>query len=297
MSRAIALGFFDGVHKGHAALLEKAIERAGETGAVPSVLSFDVHPDTLVFNRPVSLITDTAGRKEIISRCFGIDDVVFLHFSKSVMRMPWEEFLESIISGLEVSWIVAGHDFTFGHRGEGNAERLREYCGERGIGCDIISPVYIEGQIVSSTCIRSFIEQGEMEKAALYLGHPHCLSDTVRSGFHVGRKMDAPTINMIFPKDVIVPKLGVYATKVILQEGSEHPAVTNVGVRPTFGEGNELSVESHLLDWSGNLYGLVARVDFYSYLRPEIKFEDMEALSEQIRNDTEKTREFFKTLQ
>ena len=293
IKRAIALGFFDGVHIGHGALLRKTKERAAETGAIPSVLSFDVHPDTLVFGKEVPLINSALGREDLIRRLYGIDNVVFLHFNRHMMRMPWRDFADNLIDELNVGWIVVGHDFSFGYRGEGTAEKLRETCAERGIGCDVIPPVMLDGRIVSSTWIRTLIAAGEMEQAARYLGHPHTLLDTVHSGYHLGTKMGAPTINMHFPEGVIVPKHGVYAAKVFLEDDSEHVAVTNVGVRPTVGEGNRLTVESHLLHYSGNLYGRQARLEFHRFLRPERKFESFEQLSEQIRRDAEEARIYF----
>ena len=291
--RVIALGFFDGVHIGHAALLEKTKQRAEELGAMPSVLSFDVHPDTLVFHKEVPLINSAIGREEIIRRCFGIQNVVFIHFNQHVMRMPWQEFLRSLVEELQVCHIVVGHDFCFGYRGEGTAERLKSYCAENGLGCDVIPPVLLDGQIVSSTHIRELIRSGQIEEANRWLGHPHTLSDTVHSGYHLGRKLGSPTINMFFPDGVLVPRHGVYAAKVFLENGQSYIAVTNVGVRPTVSEENRVSVESHLLDYSGNLYGRQARLEFYSFMRDEIKFDSFEALSEQIRLDTENARAYF----
>ncbi len=293
IKRAIALGFFDGVHIGHAALLERTKQRAREIGAVPSVLSFDVHPDTLVFGTPVPLINSAIGREDIIRREFGIQNVVFLHFNRTMMQMDWVDFIESLIRELNIGWIVVGHDFCFGYKGQGTAERLKAYCEGHGLGCDIIPPVRLDGQIVSSTRIRKLIEDGDMEQARRWLGHPHMLSDTVHSGYHLGQKMGAPTINMYFPEGVIVPRHGVYATKVVLEDGSSHVAVTNVGVRPTVSEGEHVSVESHLLDYSGNLYGRQARVEFYAFLRPETRFDDVEALGEQIHRDAENARAYF----
>ena len=270
--RAIALGFFDGVHIGHAALLNRTKERAAQIGAMPSVLSFDVHPDSLVFQKEVPLINSAAGREEIIRRCFGISNVVFIHFNPHVMHMAWRDFADSVIDELQAAWIVVGHDFSFGYRGEGTAELLKRYCEERGVGCDIIPAVTLEGRIVSSTYIRGLIERGEMEEARRFLGHPHTLSDTVRSGYHLGSKLGAPTINMFFPEGVIVPRHGVYAAKVYLEDGKSYFAVTNVGVRPTVSDGSRVSVESHLLNYEGNLYGRQARVEFYAFLRDEIRF-------------------------
>ena len=291
--RAMALGFFDGVHIGHAALLDKTKQRAAEIDAMPSVLTFDVHPDTLVFNAEVPLINSAIGRKDIINRCFGIDNVVFIHFNQKVMRMDWREFIDELINELDIAWLVVGHDFCFGYKGLGTAPRLKEYCVEKGLGCDIIEPVCRDGIVVSSTEIRRLIQNGEIEKANEYLGHPHMLSDTVRSGYHLGTKMGTPTINMKIPEGVIIPRHGVYAAKVILDDGSEHISVTNVGVRPTVSDAGAVSVESFILDFDGNLYDKQARVEFFSFLRDERKFDDISSLGEQIKRDAEEARAYF----
>ncbi len=291
--RAIALGFFDGVHAGHGELLKMTTRRAQEIGAIPSVLSFDVHPDTLVFGKEVPLINSAIGREELIRRCYGIDNVVFLHFNQHMMRMPWEEFIASLIAELGIAWIVVGHDFCFGYKGEGTAARLKDYCATHGLGCDIIPALKIDGRIVSSTYIRELIANGDIETANRFLGHPHTLSDTVRSGYHLGTNLGAPTINMYFPDGVLVPRHGVYATKVFLEDGSCYIAVTNVGVRPTVSDDARVSVESHLLDYSGNLYGRQARVEFYGFLRGEQKFASYEELSAQIRRDAASARAYF----
>lgn len=262
---------------------------------MPSVLSFDVHPDTLVFHKDVPLINSAIGREEIIRRCFGIENVVFIHFNQHVMRMPWQDFAASVIDELQAAWIVVGHDFSFGYRGEGTPGRLREYCAARGVGCDVIEAVRLDGRVVSSTYIRTLIEQGDMEEAARWLGHPHTLSDTVHSGYHLGSKLGAPTINMFFPDGVLVPRHGVYAARVFLENGESYMAVTNVGVRPTVSEGNRVSVESHLLDYEGNLYGRQARLEFHAFLRDERRFESIEALSAQISRDAENARAWFRS--
>ena len=293
MKRVIALGFFDGVHRGHGELLKKTRQRAEEIGAMPSVLSFDVHPDTLVFKKKVPLINSAIGREDIIRRYYGIDNVVFLHFNQHVMHMPWKEFIDSLIAELNIAWIVVGHDFCFGYKGEGTAARLREYCEGRGIGCDIIPALSVDGRVVSSTYIRELIADGDIETANRFLGHPHTLSDTVHSGYHLGTDLDAPTINMYFPDGVLVPRHGVYATRVIIEDGSGYIAVTNVGVRPTVSSSGRVSVESHLLDYSGNLYGRQARVEFYAFLRGEVKFGSYEELAAQIKKDAASARAYF----
>ena len=293
IKRAVAIGFFDGVHIGHAALLERTKQRASESGAIPSVVSFDVHPDNLVFGGEVKLINSALGREDLIRRLFGIDNVVFLHFNRHMMTMPWDAFIDSLSAELNISHIVVGHDFCFGYKGEGTADKLREYCAAHGLGCDVIPPVALDGRTVSSTYIRTLIEEGDMEQARRYLGHPHILTDTVHSGYHLGTKLGAPTINMVFPQGVLVPRHGVYAARVCLEGGESYCAVTNVGVRPTVGSDNSVSVESHLLDYSGNLYGRQARVEFYAFLRDEVKFADYEELSAQIVRDAEAARAYF----
>ena len=291
--RVIALGFFDGVHIGHGELMKRTKLRAAELRAMPSVLSFDVHPDTLVFGREVPLINSAIGREEIIRRCYGIENVVFIHFNRHVMQMDWRDFLEDLIRDLQICHIVVGHDFCFGYKGLGTAARLRDYCAEHGLGCDVIPPVMLDGQIVSSTHIRELIAAGQIEEANRWLGHPHTLADTVHSGYHLGRKLGTPTINMFFPHGVVVPRHGVYASKVFLESGESYIAVTNVGVRPTVSSDDRVSVESHLLYYSGNLYGRQARVEFYAFLREEIKFESFEALSRQIHRDAEAAKAYF----
>lgn len=292
IKRVVALGFFDGVHLGHAALMKMTKQRAAEENAVPTVLSFDVHPDTLVFGVDVPLLSTTEGRVDLIRRVTGIESVVFLHFNQTVMQMPWQDFIANLTRELDAVHFVVGQDFSFGWKGEGAALKLKAYCEERGMGCDIIPPVTLGGEIVSSTAIRALIAAGEMEKANRMLGHPHCLVDTVRYGYQLGGKMGTPTINMQFAEGVLVPRHGVYAAKVFTSDGREHMAVTNVGVRPTFG-GDRVTVESYILDFSGDLYDCRVRVEFHKFLRDERKFDSPEELKAQILHDAEETRAYF----
>lgn len=293
--KVMALGFFDGIHVGHAALINKIKQRAEETGAEPAVLTFDVHPDNLVFKKTVPLINSAEDRENILSRCFGIDDVVVIHFNQRVMHMDWQDFIYELIDEMNLRWIVVGHDFCFGYKGLGTAEKLKAYCAERGVGCDIIPAVCRDGVVVSSTLIRQLIETGEMEKANEYLGHPHTLTDVIRTGYHLGTKMGTPTINMSFPQGVIIPRHGVYAAMAYI-DGQEYMSVTNVGIRPTVSDSGNVNVESFLLDFCGNLYGHRARIDFYKFLRPERKFDDVNELAAQIKSDAQTTREYFERI-
>ena len=290
--KVMALGFFDGIHIGHGALMRRSLEVAGELGAECAVLTFDVHPDTFVKGENVELINSASDRRYILRRWFGIDKVYFIHFNEQIMRMDWQRFIENIIETYNAVHFVVGHDFNFGYRGLGTAEVLKAYCEEHGIGCDIINPVTMDGSIVSSTLIRGLLVEGDMEKANAYLGHPHVLTDIVRTGYRIGRSaLDAPTINMVFDNGVLIPRRGVYATRVILPDG-EHIAVTNIGVRPTFG-GDKVTVETNILDYEADLYGQSVCVEFHSFIRPERKFESSESLMTQIKKDCATARAYF----
>ena len=293
--RAIALGFFDGVHIGHAGLLNMTIKRAAEKGLRPAVLSFDIHPQNEITGIHMPLISSPADRTDIIHRLFGIEDVLYMHFDERFMRMPWQEFMDHLRDDFGAEHLVAGHDYTFGFKGEGTVERLREYGAQHGIGIDIIPEIKLDGVTVSSTYIRGLLKNGDLATAEKYLGHRYCFSDTVRQGYRFGRTIGAPTINMRFPEDVIELRHGVYATKVTIPElgETEYSAVTNVGVRPTLGGTTEVSVESYLLDFDRNVYGKLVRVEFCSFLRPEVKFADTELLKEQIARDVQTVREYF----
>ena len=293
--RVIALGFFDGVHLGHGALLRRVAEVAAQTGAVPSAVTFDTHPDQLVLGEDVALINSPADRSELLRRKYGIRDVIVAHFDERMMKMPWEEFVtDYLVREHGAIHLVAGHDFHFGYMGRGNPERLKEKCAELGIGCDIIDKVEKDGITISSTYIRSLIKQGEMERAAEFLGHPHTLTDTVSHGKKLGSTLGFPTVNLRFRPGVIVPSYGVYATKVVLSDGSAYPAVTNIGVRPTVDQNGGVTVESWLLDgFSGDLYGQEVRVEFYHHIRGERQFENVEQLREEVCRNAQQTIEYF----
>lgn len=289
----IALGFFDGVHKGHAQLIEMANKRAQELNATPAVLSFDVSPEAVITGHSVPLIGSVRTRADIIKRLFGVENVIIYHFDIRTMEMQWKDFIDSLIEKYSAAHLVIGHDFHCGYKGEGNPERISEYCAKKGIGCDVIPQFTLDGITVSSTFIRELIVNGEIERANYFLGHPYIFAGTVRDGRKVGRKLGTPTINLEGDDEsLVLPARGVYATKVFL-EGGDKLAVTNVGVRPTFGENGKVSIETYILDFDGNLYGEYVRVGFYKYLRAEKKFENPEELRTQIARDIEETRAVF----
>ncbi|MCL2842474.1 MAG: riboflavin biosynthesis protein RibF [Oscillospiraceae bacterium] len=292
--RVIALGFFDGVHRGHAALLGVACQRARDLGASPAVLTFDTHPATHTGGEAAPLINSLAGRLELIWRLHGIQDVIVVPFDETFRRLPWDAFVAALKHDYGAIHVVCGHNYHFGYSGTGNPQRLQAKCMELGIGADVVPEVKIDGTTVSSTHIRSLLTAGDMETAARFLGHAHTLIDTVHHGFELGRTLGAPTINMAFPSGVLIPPCGVYATQVFLpDEPTGRTAVTNIGRRPTVSETGNLTVESYILDFSGDLYNQQVRVEFHRFLRPEMKFADVEELKAQIERDAKMAAGYF----
>lgn len=274
--------------------MNMAKRRAQEKGLTAAVMSFDLHPDSLVGGKDVTLINSISDRVDILSRVYGIDDVILCHFDETMMHMPWDVFLEDyLVRQHGAKHLVCGYDFRFGDRGYGNARRLQEKCEELGIGSDVMPLLTVDGVTVSSTYIRGLLEQGDMAEAMRFLGHPHCISGPVVHGQKLGRTIGIPTANLLIPQGVLVPAYGVYATKVILPDGTEKLAVTNVGVRPTVGESELVTVEPWILDYSGDLYGQNIRVDFYHRLRGEKKFSGLTELQQEIFRNAEETRKLL----
>ena len=291
--RAVALGFFDGVHRGHGALLRRVGEVSAQKGLVPSAFTFDAHPSSRITGAVTPLLSSPADRADLMRRLYGIQDVIVAHFD-SMMRMDWRDFVtEYLVKEHGAAHVVAGHDFHFGYKGEGNPQRLQDLCRELGIGCDIIPKVELEGITVSSTYIRTLIAQGEMERAMEFLGHPHILTDRVGHGKRLGSTLGFPTVNLHFPEGILVPAHGVYVTRVRFQDGTSRPAVTNIGVRPTVDDGDRVNVEGYILDFSGDLYGQVIRMEFYKKLRGERKFPSLEALRDEIMKNAQETWDYF----
>ena len=290
MRCVFALGFFDGVHLGHQALLFECRRLADELGCKAGVVTFIGHPDTLVSGVTPNLINTPSDRARLL-RQFGMDTVIELPFDKQLMQMSYLSFLKLLLTKYRAAGFVCGHDFRFGNRGEGNAEKLLSACEERGLPCTVVPEQKIDGVTVSSTHIRSLLEQGDMEKAAQFLGHRHILTGTVVPGRHLGRSLGTPTANLVLPNGVLVPRFGVYICRCTI-DGVSYPAVTNVGTRPTVA-GTNVTVEPWILDFDGDLYGRELTLEFYSFLRPERKFPSLMELREEIQKNAAQTRKYF----
>ncbi len=291
--RVIALGFFDGVHLGHGALLRRVAERAETLNAIPAAVTFDAHPKTIILGQGAPLLTTPSDRADLMRRLYGIQEIIVARFDSGLMHMGWREFVtDFLVAQNGAVHLVAGHDFRFGYMGQGNSQRLQELCTELGIGCDIIPPVAIDDLTVSSSYIRTLVAQGEMERATQFLGHPFCLTEQVRHGKKLGSRLGFPTVNLHIPSGCVVPAFGVYAARLWV-DGESYAAATNVGVRPTVDDDGSITVEGTLLDFNGSLYGKTVRMDFYKHLRSEQKFETLDALRTQVMCDIKAVRDYF----
>lgn len=287
--KIIALGFFDGVHLGHQALLKECVALAKQLNMEPAAITFHRHPQSL-FSGGVPLLLNSLEDRHRLLQQYGMSQVITVPVSPEIMQMPWQEFLSVLLSS-GAAGFVCGADFRFGHRGEGNARLLAEFCKERNLPCIIVPDQTLDGVRISSTYIREQIEQGDMETAVRFLGHPHIVSGQVIRGQQLGRKIGIPTANLLIPQGVIVPKFGVYACRITTDMG-EFSAVTNVGTRPTVA-GNGVTVEPWILDFDGDLYGKIVTLSFYRFLRPEKKFPTLADLQAEIQKNAAQVRNFF----
>lgn len=291
--RAIALGYFDGVHLGHRALMECAVRRAAEQNASSAVFTFDIHPDTVISGEPVPLITPNAWRREEIKLLGGVDEVIFGHFDEAMRTMDWREFIsELLVKRFHACWLVSGRNNRFGYKGQGTPEGMAQECARLGIGYDCIDDVKVDDIVVSSTYIRQLIGAGDMQRAARFLGHAYTVAGVVGHGRKVGRAMGVPTVNIPLPPEMQNPPYGVYASRVFTED-QVYLAATNIGIRPTFEDGGIPTIEPHLLDFTGDLYGKFIRVELHHFLRPEQAFDTVEKLKIAIAENIRQTRELL----
>lgn len=272
-----ALGFFDGVHLGHRVLMKACGHLATRMGYQSGVVTFSSHPDALVSGKAPKLLNTVEERGLLLCT-----KTLIFPFDEQLRSMPWQDFLEMLMEK-NAGGFVCGADFRFGRGGEGNAEKLADFCRDRGLPWAIVPEQTLDGVRISSTHIRQLVEAGDMEEAAKFLGRLHSLSGYVMPGRQIGRTIGVPTANILIPDEVVVPKLGVYATECLI-DGVRHKAVTNIGNRPTV-EGHQVRAESWILDFDGDLYGKHMTVLFHKFLRPERKFASLEELKTQIQKD------------
>ena len=285
--KIFALGFFDGVHKGHQMVLDLCLHLAEEAGADTAAITFDRHPQSLFTPTPPALLNTTKDRRWLIQEWAGIDHLLILPVNERVMTMPWQDFLEALLQE-GAAGFVCGYDFRFGKNGEGNGEKMASFAEERGLPWYIVDEQTMDGEKISSTRIRALIEKGDMEGAKKLLGHFHMFTGKVVHGRGLGHTIGIPTANLQLQSELVCPAFGVYACRAWV-DGNYYTAVTNIGTRPTVG-GQNVTVEPWLLDFEGDLYGKEVRLEFHKFLRPEQKFENLEELKAQIQKDAEEAR-------
>lgn len=286
----VALGTFDGVHRGHRVLIEGAIKKAKENGGISVVYTFLNHPLEIIAPERVPKMINTIDEKLRLLEEIGVDYVVLQTFDREYAKTTKEDFIDKIlIEYLGAKEIFVGFNYTFAERGSGNVEYLRKVAPEKGIKLNEIQAVEYKGQVLSSTLIRKFILDGKIEEANMFLGRPFFISGEVEHGKKLGRVLGFPTANLKVVNKVY-PPFGIFGGTVLIEgEKEKYNAVVNIGKNPTLKPG-ELSVEVHILDFNRDIYGKKIDVSIEKHLRDEKKFGSMEELRQGIRNDVENWR-------
>ncbi len=280
----VTIGNFDGVHKGHQVLIEKTATYAKARGIKSAVFTFLNHPINYFVPEKVKNIFDEKEKERLIEG-FGIDYLIDIPFDKAMTQISAEQFIVKILKDkIHAKKIVVGHDFTFARNKEGTVDVLREMGHEYGIEVEIVQPIKINGIRVSSTFIRELISEGRVDEIPQYLGTPYVIEGEIIHGKANGRKMGYPTANISLKDQIINPKNGIYASRVII-DGKKYFGATNVGMNPTV-NGKYLSIETNILDFDEDIYGKRVRIEFLEKIRDEKKFESLDELRKQLDLDT-----------
>ncbi|MCR5545230.1 MAG: bifunctional riboflavin kinase/FAD synthetase [Lachnospiraceae bacterium] len=290
---SVTVGKFDGIHRGHEFLAERIVENAEAFQRKSVVVTFDKSPRVSLENNADIKNLITNEERAMILDNIGVDYLVELSFTKEMMSMEPETFLQFLCEKLHMKYIACGTDFTFGHYGKGNVDFLREKANVLHFDVDVIEKLKDVTRDISSTYIREEIIKGNIEKANDLLGYYYFVFGEIVHGNHIGTKMKMPTINILPTSDKLLPPNGVYVSKVIIN-GVSYNGVTNIGMKPTIEEEKKrIGVETHILNFEGDLYGKIAKVDFLHFVRPEKKFSSLDELANQISMDIGFAKEYF----
>lgn len=290
----IAAGNFDGVHRGHGAIIEQATDRSRALGAPCMVVTFDPHPQLVVGRKPsLPILTPTSRKLALLSR-YEIDAVLVIPFTDEFARIEAESFVRATyVDALDIREIVVGYSHNFGRHGRGDRLLLERLSARYGFAVHVVQPIQMEGRTVNSSQIRTLLAEGEIQAAERLLGHAYVIAGTVVRGEGRGSQLRFPTANVTaHDPHALIPKRGVYAVRVRL-EASVLNGVMNIGTRPTFGAGGE-HCEVHILDFEGDLYGRTIEVEFVERIRDEKRFSTIEALKDQISKDVYTTYNMLK---
>jgi riboflavin kinase/FMN adenylyltransferase len=288
----LTLGVFDGLHLGHQLIMKTVVDRARAIGAVPTVITFEPHPRAVLHPESAPPLLQTFDQKIEALGVLGIEQTIIIHFDKAFSQIRAEDFLSNVVVGrLQAKEVYLGRGFFFGHNREGNIELLRRVSTSLRFVADEVPEVRLRGQRIGSTRIRELLLNGRVNLARRMLGRPYGVEGPVVRGDERGAKLGFPTAN-ILPHNRVIPRRGVYVTATLI-DGQWRRSVTNIGTRPTFGEALQPSVETHVMNWSGDLYGDVVRVRFLRRLRDEKKFSSIEDLTIQIESDVKRSKDYF----
>jgi riboflavin kinase/FMN adenylyltransferase len=280
----VALGNFDGFHLGHQAVVSRAVARAFHERRPVIVATFDPHPVRFFKPEVPPFRLTTLDQREKLFAHAGADAMLVFEFGAELAATSAEDFVSKLLAGrVGAAGVVTGDDFTFGRGRTGSVETLKTLGPHSGIGAEAVAQVLVDGERVSSGRIRDALIAGETGAATRMLSRPYAIEGVVQRGDARGREFGYPTANLQLG-DYLRPKYGIYAVRVTLDDGSEHPGVASLGVRPTFDPPQEL-LEAHLFDFDGDLYGRTIEVALHAYIREEKKFDDVEALVAQMRDD------------
>ncbi|GAB4217648.1 MAG: bifunctional riboflavin kinase/FAD synthetase [Synechococcales cyanobacterium] len=289
----VAIGNFDGIHRGHQQVLSPVLR---QTEGIKTVLTFDPHPRQFFSQQTYPLLTPLA-EKTLILQEMGIDQVIALPFTAALAGQSASEFMDTILrERLQAQMVSVGWDFCFGAQRSGNAQVLREWGHTHGIPIHVVPEMTWHGQSLRSSRIRQVLQEGNVEQAQQWLGRRYALIGVVVPGSQRGRVIGFPTANLQVPPEKFLPSDGVYAGWVDLADEQGLPAVLNIGVRPTVETQGARTVEVHLLDWQGSLYGQELRMQLVSFLRPEQRFPSLEALQAQLGRDCAQARQILATV-
>jgi len=289
----LTLGVFDGLHLGHQLIMSTVVERARACGAVPTVITFDPHPRAVLHPDSAPPLLQTFDQKIEAFGVLGIEQTIVVRFTKAFAQIEAEDFLRDIVRDrLRAVEVYLGRGFAFGRNREGNIDLLRKVSDRLGFRADEVQEVRLRGQRISSSKIRQLLAEGRVNLARRMLGRPYGVEGRVVRGEERGRTLGFPTANLR-PENRVIPRGGVYVTATLI-EGAWRRSVTNIGTRPTFeNDSTQASVETYVMNWTGNLYGDVVRVRFLHRLRDERKFASIEELKHQISQDRDRASEYF----
>lgn len=295
---ACAMGMFDGVHLGHRMVLEQAIRMAKINNLASVVFTFANHPQTIISQTPTPLLSTLEERLAAFAG-FGFDAALVLDFTPEIQHISADDFVKTIlVDTLHVKAVSVGYDHRFGKDRKGDGAFLTAQGEQYGFRVDIIDPVKVGSQIISSTLIRKLLSFGDLDKANQLLGRPYLLTGTVMTGVGRGKTIGFPTANLHVPPERLIPAHGVYAgTATIEGDSTEHPAVCNVGLAPTFGDQHQARVEVHVLDYQRDLYGKTMTFTFLHRLRDEKTFPSVDALIAQLHTDCSEAKTHLARLE